>query len=1108
MTGWFAGVMQRVLQGGLPRFIFLAAIVAGLLALELTPREEEPQIVVPMIDVLVAAPGLSAAQTERQVTLPLEKLLNQLPGVEHLYADSAEGEAVVTLRFRVGEDREKAILNTYNKLYANQDQVPPVVSSWQLKPVEVDDVPILVVGLWSDDPGRYSDYALRRVAEEFTTALQAIPDTSEVKVVGGRPRTARVLLDPEALAARRTTAADVVDALAVSSVLTRAGTWTVGDRAIRLEGGDVLREPSELEQLVVNVIDGAPVTLAEVARIEDGPAEAESYSWLMPAGDDGDGYPLVVLSVAKQRGSNAVAVAEESLAVLERVREDILPPELRLTVLRNYGETADAKVNDLVTSLAFAIFTVVVFIGVFLGWRPAVVVGLAVPVCYGITLALDLALGYTINRVTLFALILSLGLLVDDPITGVDNIARFLARGGRAADRVIGAMAELRTPLIMSTVTIILAFLPLAFITGMMGPYMAPMAFNVPVSVISSTVVAFLVTPWVASRLLRPGEGALAEGSEGSSFYYRAIEPFLASRRRAKGVLLAVVLLFLAAALLPALRLVPLKLLPFDNKNEVQVLIDMPEGTSLERTAALTRSVAETVARVPEVADIAAFVGVPSPMDFNGMVRRYYQRHGPHLGELRLVLVDKLDREHQSHAVVLRLRELLAPYSRDGVVVRVVEVPPGPPVLSTLVAEIYAEPLTPYSAQQAAAETLMARLQREPHVVEVDSTLEAPWPRLRFVTDKQKAALSGVATADVANTLAMANAGLVAGYLQQPEELHPLPVELRLPVPERASLADLERLTVRGRPGVAKATTPQGLELAPQPLVPLGELGTFEEGSADPTLHRKDLKRVVYVTAELNGRTPAEVVADVAADYRADPAGATGPAGARHDRWASRTYFNSGAGDLWRLPPGTFASWTGEGELSITLDVFRDMGLGYLFALLAIFGVLRLQTGSMALSLIIMAAIPLTVIGIMPGFWAMNGFGERVVAGAPDPVLFTATAMIGMIALAGIVVRNSLILVEFVTEARRGGSSVREAVLSAGAVRMRPVLLTAGTTLLGNLVITLDPVFNGLALAIIFGIIASTLFTLLVVPVVYWLVFEPAAASAVPARAAQEGESP
>jgi multidrug efflux pump subunit AcrB len=591
------------------------------------------------------------------------------------------------------------------------------------------------------------------------------------------------------------------------------------------------------------------------------------------------------------------------------------------------------------------------------------------------------------------------------------------------------------------------------------------------------------VTPWLASRLLKPDGGrAQVESSKLIEKYRRILTPVLNSRKRAHWVLWAVLGLFLVAASLPVFRLVPLKLLPYDNKNEVQIIIDMPEGSSLENTAAVAREASRLASQLPEIQAIAAFVGLASPIDFNGMVRRYYQRSGPHMADLRITLVDKADRKHQSHAVVLRLREALAPLNRDQVRIKVVEVPPGPPVISTLVAEVHADTLISYQAQREAATAVMDRLALEPHVVEIDSTVEHPQQRLRFVTDKQKAALSGVATEDISDTLSLANEGRTAGYLQLERETTPLPIELRLATEDRASLSDFRRLKVKGRPGIVQESSPQGLDSAARPLISIGELGEFEQQWADQAIHRKDLQPVVYVTAEVSGRTPAEVIADVNADL--------GYQGGLKAGWENRQFLMPGGGQGWALPDGIDVLWTGEGEWRITVRVFRDMGLAFTFALLAIFFVLRLQTSSTTLSLIIMSSIPLTIIGIMPGFWLMNQFGERLIAGAPDPVMFTATAMIGMIALAGIVVRNSLILVEFITQARKEGLALKEALIQAGAVRMRPVLLTAGTTMLGNLIITLDPVFSGLALAIIFGIIASTLFTLLLVPVVYLLVFD------------------
>jgi multidrug efflux pump subunit AcrB len=1087
----FDRMVRSTLGGGVPLTIFILAIAAGIAALQFTPREEEPQIVVPMVEVLVEAPGLSAEQVARQVATPVEKLLAQIPGVEHVYSTSSTGKASVTLAFYVGQDRERSILNAYNKLYANQDKVPEVISRWMLRPIEVDDVPIILLALWSDSPEQYGDFELRRMAEDVSTFLQGINSTSEVNIVGGSPRTIRILIDPESMGARKTTAADIFNALQVSNVMQVVDQWAFNNESIVLESGDFLRTVEELNSFVVNVIDGIPVYLGDIAEIIDGPAEPDQYTWIdfapgHPAFNGAnDGYPMVTISVAKQRGSNAVAVAENVHELMQKLQREVLPAEIHVEVIRDYGKTANEKVNNLTSSLGFAVFTVVVFIGVFLGWRPALVVGLAVPICYGVSLALDLAFGYTINRVTLFALILSLGLLVDDPITGVDNISRFINKGGADfKDRIVAAMAEIRVPLLMSTVTIVLAFIPLAFITGMMGPYMAPMAFNVPVSVITSTVVAFLVTPWLASRLLKEGTGpAVDETANGKpGFYQRMIEPLLDDRRKSKAVLWLVVILFLAVAMLPVFRLVPLKLLPFDNKNELQIVIDMPESSSLEYTASVARQVSAKLSLVPEIRSIAAYVGVPSPIDFNGMVRRYYQRKGTHMADLRLTLVDKDLREHQSHGVVLRLREILTPLNVNGINIKVVEVPPGPPVMSTLVAEVYGEWLTPYHLQQQAAETLMARLRREPFVVEVDSTVQAPQQRWRFITDKQKAALSGVSTDDINNTLLMANRGYRAGFLQLPRESVPLPIEMRLAPSERVTINDFERLQVKGRPGIVQESSAQGLDTAPQPLVAIGELGHFEYGTVDQPIYRKDLRPVVYVTAEVSGRTPAEVVADISADL--------GSLETDGKDWRMRSFIDSGGRDPWHIADDISISWTGEGEWKITLDVFRDMGLAFVFALMAIFIVLRIQTSSATLSLIIMSAIPLTIIGIFPGFWVLNMIGEREIAGAPEPILFTATAMIGMIALAGIVVRNSLILIEFIDQSRARGLALKEALVQAGSVRMRPVLLTAGTTLLGNLIITLDPVFSGLALAIMFGIVASTLFTLIVVPVVYLLVFD------------------
>lgn len=1110
-----ARLIRSVLSSKLPVAILLLSIVAGAVALKFTAREEEPQIVVPMIDIVVSSDGVNARQFERLITTPLEKLLSQISGVEHVYSATTNGQSVVTLRFYVGENREQAILNTHNKLMSNQNTMPAIVDNWLVRPQEVDDVPIVMLGLWSDDPERTDDFALRRLAQEISTVLQGIEDTSEVNIIGGRPRVVQVNLNPEQLSARKTSIAEVFSAIQASNVLQHQGNLALNHQSIRFESGDVYRSIKALEQTPINVIDGSVVLLKDVATIVDGPDEAKYYTWIdfgqghhvnnnKQAGQNTSNYPIVTISVAKQRGSNAVNVSNEVKERITYIQEKIFPKNVHIEVLRDYGETANEKVNNLTTSLAFAIFTVVVFIGVFLGWRAALVVGLAVPICYGITLAIDLAFGYTINRVTLFALILSLGLLVDDPITGVDNIERYLKRGKDSLkDNIVGAINEIRVPLLLSTLAIVLAFAPLAFITGMMGPYMAPMAFNVPLSVMVSTVVAFFVTPWLATKFLNPSANINKDQANKPSgfevFYRKILSPLLESRTKSKFVLLGVFITFVVAAMLPVMRLVPLKLLPFDNKNEIQIIIDMPESTTLEQTAALAKQVSTKVQLLPEIKAISAYVGIASPIDFNGLVRQYYQRQMPNTADLRITLIDKAEREHQSHGVVLRLRKLLAPFNVNGARIKVVEVPPGPPVMNTLVAELYGSQFTPYENIQQAALLVESRLAREAMVVEIDSNVEDDQQRLRFITDKTKAALSGISTQDINQVLTVANQGSVVSYMHDENEASPLAIKVQLPIEQREQLQDFYRLSVKGRAGIVQTSTAQGLDIAPQSLVALGELGEFKQQVNDKTIYHKDLKPVVYVMAEISGRTPGEIIADVATDLTdsiinsshieqlldEDKANRTEPS-----NWQARTFLTSGGNDEWSLPEDIKLVWSGEGEWRITIRVFRDMGLAFVFALVGIYFVLRIQTASTALSLIIMSAIPLTVIGIMPGFFMLNQFGEREISGAPDPVLFTATAMIGMIALAGIVVRNSLILVEFITQARQQGAAIKEALLQAGAVRMRPVLLTAGTTLLGNLIITLDPVFSGLAIAIIFGIISSTVFTLFVVPIVYLLVFE------------------
>ncbi len=1083
-------VVATFLRGDIAILFTVISLAIGAVALFLTPREEEPQIIVPMADVMIEAPGLSAEEVERQVTQPLEKLLYQIDGVEYVYSMSKSGRSIVTVRFYVGEDREDSLVKLYNKVDSNTDQIPQSVSNWVVKPVEIDDVPIVIVTLWSQEISQYGDHELHRIAQELQNELQAIPDTNRVWVTGGRPREIRVEIDTQRMASRKTSPLQIARALQQSNIHSRIGTFEQQNESFVVEAGTIFQDIRELENLVVEVVNDRPVYLKDVAEIIDGPAEPTGYSWIGfgPVGrDEGHSqtdetrlFPAVHLAIAKRKGSNAVTVANQVEATLEELSATMLPDGVHHRITRDYGETANDKVNELVEGLLIAVITVVGLIGLTIGWRAAFVVALAIPVCYSLTLAVNLLLGYTINRVTMFALILSLGLLVDDPITDVENIARYFSmRVGSARSSVLKAIQEVRPALIMSTLAIIASFLPLSFITGMMGPYMAPMALNVPLTVTLSTVVAFLVTPWLAMvamrYMLKGGEGE-EEFDPTRSFLYRVsnriLRPILRSPPLSFAALGVVALLLVAAMFLPALRLVPLKMLPYDNKNEFQIVVDMPEDSTLDQTDNVSREIALFLSGVSEVRDFEVFTGRPSPMDFNGMVRHYFLRNQPFQADIRVNLASKEKRQQQSHEIVLRLRDRLTEIgNRWDANVKVVEVPPGPPVLATITAEIYGPSDSDYASLIQSAEIVRDRMAKEPGIVDVDLSTESDQVRWVFETDKPKAALSGISTDDISQTLRMALGGDRSSVMRNPYEVAPLPIVLRLPRYERSAIDDLEEIYVQGRSGN---------------LVQLGGLGKFVQQTEDKTIYRKNLERVMYVFGEVAGRPPADAIMDMELDRSNNMVGV---ADAISRPTNERTWFSPGGGIAWNVADQYQVKWNGEGEWKITLDVFRDLGLAFAAALFAIFILLMFQTGSRLLPIVIMLAIPLTLIGIMPGFWVLNLNRAELIGGYANPVFFTATAMIGMIALAGIVVRNSVVLVDFIHYGQAEGLSLEESIVRSVAVRTRPILLTAGTTLLGNWVITLDPVFSGLAWAIIFGILTSTLFTLIVVPVVYWLLY-------------------
>jgi len=1080
-TPFLTRIVEVFLRGDIAIMLTVVSLILGGIALWLTPREEEPQIVVPMADVLISAPGLSAEEVEQQVTTRIEKLLYQIDGVEYVYSMSQPGQSVVSVRFYVGEDREDSLIKLYNKINSNVDEIPPGVKSWVVKPIEVDDVPIVIATLWTDRTELYGDHQLRRLAEEIQNELKAIPNTNRVSLVGGRPRVIRVQLNPSALAARQVSPLQVAQVLQASNINQRVGEFDQQESHFVVEAGTFIRDASDLNRLVVHVADNRPVYLQDVAEVIDGPAESESYTWIGfgPVNEEqpssGETYPAVHIAVAKRKGANAVWVANEVEARLEELQHSLLPDGIHYRITRNYGETANDKVNELVEGLAVAVLTVIVFIGMFLGWRAALVVALAIPVCYSLTLFINLIGGYTINRVTMFALILSLGLLVDDPITDVENIARyFTLRILPPRESVLRAIQEVRPALILSTLAIIASFLPLAFITGMMGPYMAPMALNVPLTVTVSTVVAFVLTPWLAMVALRRLNDKPDAGEEFDvtrrplyRFFNWLLTPLLERRWLSWSVLGSTGLLLIAAMAVPALRLVPLKMLPYDNKNEFQVIVDMPEGTTLERTDAVARDVGRYLSGASEVRDYEVTVGTASPMDFNGMVRHYFMRSGPHVADIRVNLADKDDRRQQSHEIILRIRNGLTKLAEThGANLKLVEVPPGPPVLATITAEVYGPDDASYDQLIAASRLLAGRMKNEPGIVDVDVSAEDDQTVWVFETDKPKAALSGISTEAIAQTLSLALKGLPATVLHLPSEVDPLTVQLRLPAWQRSAIDDLEELYIKGLHG---------------DVVQLGALGEFHQRIDDKTIYHKNLKRVAFVYGEVAGRSPADAIVDMQFD-RDSTDNIARPV-------KSRTWMEPGGGDPWSLEEGIRIEWAGEGEWKITLDVFRDLGLAFAAALLAIFVILMFQTGSRILPIVIMLAIPLTLIGIMPGFWLLNVIVDKPIDGHPNPVFFTATAMIGMIALAGVVIRNSVVLIDFIHLGQAEGMSLKESIIRSVVVRTRPILLTSGTTLLGNWVITLDPIFSGLAWSIIFGMVTSTLFTLIVIPVVYWMIY-------------------
>ncbi len=1055
-------IVEAFLLSKLPIIFIIASLLAGAAALVLTPREEEPQIVVPVVDVMINFPGASAAEVENLVTMNLERKLWEIDGVEYIYSSSRPGSAVVTVRFYVGQNREESIVKTHSKIMSYVDQVPPGVTGWVVKPVEIDDVPIVTFSLYSS---LYSDYELRRVADEILHRMQRIQDTGRAYVVGGRKRQIRVLLEPEKMASRQVAVLDIERALKEANVNIRAGTMDVLNQEIVVDAGPFIKSPEEINELVIGVHEGKPVNLRDVARIVDGPEEVTTYTRLLLGpgaardsetkhikGEQGKAYNQVTIAVAKRKGTNAVRVADGLIEQVLDLQKSVIPSDVNILVTRNYGKTADEKVNELVKHLGIAVVSIVALLTVILGWREAMIVALAVPMTLAVTLLANLLVGYTINRVTLFALILSLGLLVDDPIVDVENIHRhFKLKTHPPLDATLLAIDEVRPPTILATLAVIASFIPLFFITGMMGPYMRPMALNVPIAMIMSLVIAFTVTPWTTYHALKKEYDKEAKPYDFRSggvyrTYRRIITPFLEDRRKSYYFLGGIVAALVLSMSLVVVKLVPVKMLPFDNKNEFLLLVDMPEGTTLEGTDKVVTDLERYLATVNEVRDLESYVGLASPMDFNGMVRQYYLRKGSNVADIRVNLLEKHERAFQSHALVLRIRpDIQKIGDKYGAKVKIVEVPPGPPVFSTIVAEVYGPPEASYQDLISESRKVRRVMEATPKVVDVDDSVEAPQMRYNFVVDRSKAGLHGITEEEIVRSARMFLGGESPTIIHQDTERSPLEVNLRLPRSMTSRPEDMGPIRVKATDGS---------------MVPFNELGELKETTIDQTIYRKNMERLVFVTGEMAGRSPVDAIFDLQGSMKTNP-----------------------------LPEGFTVKWAGEGEWKITLEVFRDLGLAFAGALILIYILLVQQTQSFAVPLVIMVAIPLTLIGIMPGFALLNWLFAQTIGNYRDSIFFTATGMIGMIALAGIVVRNSIILIDFIHMRIRAGEDLKDAIIDSGAVRFTPILLTAGAAIFGSWVITLDPVFSGLAWSFIFGVFASTVFTLLVVPMIYYLIY-------------------
>jgi len=1038
----------------------LVAFLLGAFAVLVTPREEEPQINVTMANVMIPFPGASVRDVEQMVTIPAEQVLSQITGAEHVMSVSRPGMAIITVQFKVGVPRTEALVRLYDTVNSNADWLPQGLGVLPpiIKPKGIDDVPIVALTLYSNNP-QTGAFQLERVAHSIEADLKRVPGTREVTTIGGPGRAVMVEMDPARMAGAGVTVADLRRALQSANLGLPVGDLLRANQAIAIEAGPLLANAAEVADLVVGVQAGKPVFLRDVARVRDGPPPAAHYAWYGTAGEHAAEHPAVTIAITKKPGENAIDVANAVMARAEQLKNTVIPADVQVAETRNYGATANDKAKKLIQKLLFATASVVALVFLALGRREAAIVGTAVVLTLAATLFASWAWGFTLNRVSLFALIFSIGILVDDAIVVVENIHRHqqLEPGKTLAQIIPGAVDEVGGPTILATLTVIAALLPMAFVSGLMGPYMSPIPINASMGMVLSLAIAFVVTPWLARLWMKQHPGQAEEGHAQPSgmarritpLFTRIFTPLLDEKRggRNRALLgLGVALLIAISVALPATGLVLLKMLPFDNKSEFQVVVDMPAGTPVERTAAVMHELGAYLATVPEVTDYQAYAGTAAPINFNGLVRQYYLRAGGEVGDIQVNLVDKHARDAQSHAIATRVRPPLQEIAkRFGANVKVVEVPPGPPVLSPIVAEIYGPDA---EGRRQVAKAVRGVFETTAGLVDVDDTSIANAPRQLLLVDRHKAALLGVPQQAIVSTLRAGLAGEATTYLHD-QSKYPAAATLQLPPEQQGNLAALLQLTVRSASGA---------------LVPIRELVTVSDQLREQPVHHKDLLPVNYVLADMAGKVDSPLYGMF--EMRSSIAKLAMPGGGQ-----LAEYFIHQPSDAWR---GYALKW--DGEWQITYETFRDMGAAYAVGLILIYLLVVAQFGSYLTPLVIMAPIPLTIIGVMPG---------HALLGAQ----YTATSMIGMIALAGIIVRNSILLVDFINLQVRSGVEFRQAIIHSAITRAQPIVLTGLAAMLGAFFILDDPIFNGLAISLIFGIAVSTVLTLVVIPTLYYAAY-------------------